>query len=313
MPNYLEQECPICHRPFQKDDDVVVCPECGAPYHRNCWQSSGQCIFRDKHGTPEQWQPKPSRDDEDTVVCGNCGTVNSKGSDTCSKCGRKLESPENSPRPDNLSVSIAKPNGASKSTAFSHETDTAAADKATFIGRNSEYYLPRFDLIERQNNRFSWNWCAAFFPVEWLLYRKMYKKFVIVFLLMLLISLPSVYIFGLSYQALIGNNDAYETFLSGGQLPAVQAPFFVTILSNAASTLMLLLRGALALTANSLYYTHVSKCVDKIKQGNTDPLYYRYVLSRKGGTNLTGVIFFLAAVFLFLIIGSVLLMLYIIK
>lgn len=316
MPNFLEQECPVCHRSFQPDDDVVVCPECGAPYHRDCWQRAGQCVFRDRHGTPGQWKPKPSRNDEDVVICGNCGAANAAGSHFCLKCGSRLEPPDKASRPETVSVAIAKPNGVSKNAAFVRTVDaaeTAAADRATFIGRNAAYYLPRFDQIEKQNGRFLWNWSAAFFPVEWLLYRKMYREFLFVLLLMLLMLSPSVYILGLSFHALAGNSDAYETFLTSGQLPEVQAPFWITILSDATSTLVLFVRGVLALSANYLYYRHVNGCIEKIKQGNTDPLYYRYELSKRGGTFFVGVLLFLIAAFLLVLIGSVLLALFVMK
>ena len=38
-------------------DDIVVCPECGAPYHRACYQEKGQCIFEELHKAGKAWEP----------------------------------------------------------------------------------------------------------------------------------------------------------------------------------------------------------------------------------------------------------------
>ena len=46
----------------------------------------------------------------------------------------------------------------------------------------------------------SWNWAAALFPAGWFLYRKMYKAFVLVFLLSLLFALPGLYMAGTAAQ-----------------------------------------------------------------------------------------------------------------
>ncbi|MEE0240886.1 MAG: RING finger protein, partial [Ruminococcus sp.] len=44
MADYTGQSCFVCQKPFEPEDDVVVCPECGTPYHRACWQHYGHCI-----------------------------------------------------------------------------------------------------------------------------------------------------------------------------------------------------------------------------------------------------------------------------
>ena len=47
--DYTGIKCPVCGKAFTKQDDVVVCPECGAPYHRECYRNTGHCIFLEKH------------------------------------------------------------------------------------------------------------------------------------------------------------------------------------------------------------------------------------------------------------------------
>ena len=45
--------CEHCKKAFTNDDDIVVCPVCGAPHHRECYVQNGNCANADKHGTNE--------------------------------------------------------------------------------------------------------------------------------------------------------------------------------------------------------------------------------------------------------------------
>lgn len=51
MPNYEEFKCPVCNKQFTKDDDIVTCPECGTPHHRECYMLSGHCVNQGLHAT----------------------------------------------------------------------------------------------------------------------------------------------------------------------------------------------------------------------------------------------------------------------
>ena len=44
MPKYYGCPCEGCGKPLTLQDDIVVCPDCGAPYHRVCYEKLGQCI-----------------------------------------------------------------------------------------------------------------------------------------------------------------------------------------------------------------------------------------------------------------------------
>ena len=47
--------CQFCHGILFEEDDIVVCPECGAPHHRECWQKAGKCALEEFHGTENQY------------------------------------------------------------------------------------------------------------------------------------------------------------------------------------------------------------------------------------------------------------------
>lgn len=48
-------KCGLCDKVFGDNDDVVFCPDCGAPAHRSCWQQEGECIYADRHGNGFSW------------------------------------------------------------------------------------------------------------------------------------------------------------------------------------------------------------------------------------------------------------------
>lgn len=55
---YIGESCVSCHEQFDKNDDVVVCPECGSPYHRDCYNKEGRCINTELHETGSEWKPE---------------------------------------------------------------------------------------------------------------------------------------------------------------------------------------------------------------------------------------------------------------
>ena len=53
---YSDYKCDGCGRVFQNDDDIVVCPECATPQHRECYKEKGGCVNAHLHAEGFQWQ-----------------------------------------------------------------------------------------------------------------------------------------------------------------------------------------------------------------------------------------------------------------
>ena len=49
MQNFLGNPCPYCGKNFESGDDIVVCPECGTPHHRDCYKEHSACANEEKH------------------------------------------------------------------------------------------------------------------------------------------------------------------------------------------------------------------------------------------------------------------------
>ncbi len=301
MLDYTEYTCPVCHRPFGAQDDVVVCPHCGAPHHRQCWQDAGQCAFADTHGTAEQWRPAVRRGDDDAVVCGNCGFVNPREAEICGKCGHTLEeelppSPAEQQPPVDAGVFYSEFSPYIGIAPDSMMYGEKAMDIATYLGPRSGFYLSRFHFMRMSKTKKSWNWAAALFPATWLLYRKMYKAFAVALGILLLMAIPYLpYILSVIGQT---TPSTIQEALISGVLP--EPPFWLYMYSRILFVLTFFLRALWACAANHVYQTHVLKDIRRIRTECTDPLCYRFTLSRCGGTNPLAVILFCALCILLL-------------
>lgn len=101
---FTEYKCPVCDKQFKKGDDIVVCPECGTPHHRECYEKEGHCHFADKHSPDfsfekeqqEEAEQQAEQDAKDGVVlCKRCGAENPKEMFYCSNCGAPLYGDDN--------------------------------------------------------------------------------------------------------------------------------------------------------------------------------------------------------------------------
>ena len=45
MSDYIGAKCIVCEKEFTKDDEIVVCPDCGTPYHKACYLKEGSYNF----------------------------------------------------------------------------------------------------------------------------------------------------------------------------------------------------------------------------------------------------------------------------
>ena len=100
---YSGYKCDGCGKPFEEDDDIVVCPECATPQHRDCYNEKGGCVNNHLHSDSFQWQGEKTVLQKEAVreeaaapeikndlMCPNCHHKNPHGSTMCQKCGLKF-------------------------------------------------------------------------------------------------------------------------------------------------------------------------------------------------------------------------------
>ena len=97
---YLNSVCDGCGLPLREDDDIVVCPECGTPQHRECYKKENRCVNEHRHSEGFEWEggsvsaPVETRtvkeDKEDMLPCPSCGHMNPRDAKRCENCSMKL-------------------------------------------------------------------------------------------------------------------------------------------------------------------------------------------------------------------------------
>lgn len=98
---YSGNLCDGCHQPLNDDDDIVVCPLCATPQHRDCYEKNNCCVNSHLHGTDFTWQGStnlnPVFPDEpqekqsaDELTCPRCGMKSPPGTERCPGCGMKF-------------------------------------------------------------------------------------------------------------------------------------------------------------------------------------------------------------------------------
>ncbi len=66
MNRFENKLCPVCRSRFIEKADIVVCPICGTPHHRSCYEIKGKCGLEEYHESGFTWngrlpdEPEPS-------------------------------------------------------------------------------------------------------------------------------------------------------------------------------------------------------------------------------------------------------------
>lgn len=98
---YENTICDGCKKKFEESDDVVVCPDCGTPQHRECYEKNGECVNAALHESGFSWHGEissPHTEKHETkknqngegLICPACGHENPAGSPFCEVCGQKF-------------------------------------------------------------------------------------------------------------------------------------------------------------------------------------------------------------------------------
>lgn len=281
MYRYAYDNCPVCGLTFTENDDVVVCPACGTPHHRECYKNFGGCANAEKHEDGFSFvsavpvHEEPSYDKTNTENNAEASQENTQEnpfeSDT-------FNSPFGHVITDNEKIN-----------------DVPVGDLKKFIGPAWIYYIPLFYAKVKGLRIFRINFSALMGSFAWLLSRKFY-----------LLGLASAFIniiccfFMHFYEAYAVNSGAeltVDAILSNTD-PFILIGYFIYAFASNIPFIIRLLTG---IFANKLY---MNKCIKKVKQinhssENADQFNAR--LSKKGGLNML-LLFLSAALYISYII-----------
>lgn len=322
MANYEGENCSKCGKPFEAGDDIVVCPDCGAPYHRTCSKELTQCVYFAKHETGEAYKSKEQRDRErmeaearkvdgrGELRCSRCGTMNAPDGLFCEVCGTPLKKQIDQQQRDAAGQESNEPGGFygpgmggipfhtipynPETTPFGglnpdEEIDgIPVKDLAIFLGQNSHYFLPRFKQMKEKNSN-TWNWAAMFLTHYYLLFRKVTWLGILMFLVSLLLSVPSLMA-------------DYDTLLHLDS-PNAAATFdedTLFLMASVFSLLSIAIRVFLGTFANRIYMNQVFRKIRKLREEYGDSPEYHSMLVKNGSVSIgwaTAVIVFTVVLF----------------
>ena len=305
MNKYVNVPCAKCGKPFTEDDDVVVCPDCGAPHHRSCYYELGHCALEENHAAGVMWQdPRKPEGSAATVACPRCGALNLADAQYCSTCGTPLDGSYQGPgsvgyggvdggyqRPsyeggDGTQGRPGEPQPIMTPLGPIHYDDdfdgVTAQEIAAFVGPNYRRYLSVFKMMKESGRGFSFNWSGFFFSYCFLFYRKLYRPAIVVMSIMAMLFVPRMiyasetmkYILNVYMDVAVSYDMALITNLEG--------------IISITNILQLALMFLLAAFSDKVYYNHVIGEIKKLRQAapaTIDQEQFLSMLAVNGRTN----------------------------
>mgnify|MGYP004714478723 CR=1 FL=1 len=306
MTRYTGNHCPVCEQAFTDEDDIVVCPDCGTPYHRACWQKVGACMHKSEHAAGLEWQPEFGPDAEKgahEATCPNCGPHNQPAAAQCSPCGCPLpkdDGPRPDPKDEDAQVpiyardpsTVHKPDDSRTTPGPRIDTYTAddnggicrreigpedpiegikAKDWAAFVGRSPIYYLMQFFRMSETKQKVTLSLSAFLFGPAYLFYRKMWKQGLLATLVMVVLSIPG-------FMSIIATfNPTFFGSLPLGWLPAAYTIGEIGIWA---------FKVILGMFAVSWYHDSSKAQIEEIYMACPEGDGRTELLLQRGGTNL---------------------------
>ncbi|MCR5653754.1 MAG: DUF2628 domain-containing protein [Ruminococcus sp.] len=289
-------ECPVCDIAVKDGDDIVVCPDCGAPHHRECWEKENRCACEDRHGEDFDYS-RDTDNQPDITVCPVCSQENAKDAFYCSKCGTPLNTgTQQTYQNRNQNNTNPFASAFDPMAGVDPEEDMSgvtAGELAKFVGSSTQYFMRVFNKI-KTFGRSKFSFCAFIFNGFYLLYRKMYKLGAIIASVMILMMLAEMYIqYSPAYSALSKAIEASAStatgYLSGytSVLNAYMSLDFnnqvLIFIMMMCSSLRLGIQIVVGIFANRWYFRHCRTQVKSIKENSENP---NKEIEKKGGVNL---------------------------
>ncbi len=284
MWNYEGAQCPHCGKELQQTDDIVVCPDCGTPQHRSCWQQHGECGNAAKHAEGFVWS-KPvlpaAAEEEPEITCPRCGRANNAANIFCAFCGSELN--RSADTQSSQFPGLAAFTQQQQQIPDETYEDIPASDWQLYIGPNSYSYFRHFEIQRQRNSKISFAVIPAIFPDLYFLYRKAWVTGIILGVLMVVLSLPAMF-------------SLYFEYFGLSSVLGLSYEFWLKAMSWS-SYAVLAVRLVCSLLGIWIYRKESARRMRKIKAQSLNDSDYRQKLVRRGGTSWVGILIYCAACF----------------
>ncbi len=280
------EKCAVCKAYLFQDDDIVYCPECGAPHHRECYNSLGHCGLQELHGTDDQYKktveldPDESQDNTiNMITCEICGEEYDSSEDKCPSC--------NAPNISKMGgrfISFDFFGGVPSNTDLGN--GVTAEEAKQFVVSNTHRYIPKF-LKFKQGKKISWNWLAFLVPSAWLLSRKMYLLGIVTAAVQVALSILTIpFVAATNQLDLSAARNSFEmaTLIMDNMSVIGESVLYTATIGSFLNTIISVL---LAIFGDYIYRNRVITKVNEIKRNNT---IIDEELQKKGGVNFIAAI-----------------------
>ena len=179
--NYTGKLCDGCRQPLENGDDIVVCPICGTPQHRSCYEKNNKCVNEYLHSTGFAWtDPEEEQRKKEEELKARQNVQEAQPSD---------QPVFASPTPQNMESVFLR------GVLYDPKDDVGGAtvgEAADFIQNSAPRYIRKYMKQKKKGRKLSWNWAAFFFSPYWFFYRKLYKAGAFFLALSVALSLATV-------------------------------------------------------------------------------------------------------------------------
>lgn len=305
--NYTGEKCVACGKAFVDEDDVVVCPECGSPHHRDCYSINKRCANIALHEANEKW--KRSGDDDTENEKFRLEGAPEFAEKSAERSDRRSDEPYaggfgNGMNGENGGVfSEGDIDAALSFIGFNPNEDMGGAtvkEVSQFVGTNTLYYLPIFKRMKDFGTKVSINISCLIFPPLYFANRRMWGWAIVSAVLVVLLGMPELI---LTLASQLKDIERYESVLSViyDHQNTLQTLSTYTGLGSWIVSMFLCLFG------NWLYYRYVMRSIRKIKTLCTDDSAKTQYIMNGGGVrplNILLITIIMSAVSLFLLYGA---------
>ncbi len=296
--NYLNEVCPVCKKEFSDEDDIVVCPVCGTPHHRECYSESGVCANEKQHLSGFEWKPTNAVKETPkafgkqphikTVVCPNCHRENPAEEPNCIYCSARLYNDPSAfakaqPFPTNMPYATQVIEISPDDTLGSHKV----GEVAQYVQMNAHSYIPKFFKQEKTGKKFSFNWAAFFFSPYWFFFRKMNVIGIVLMMISLLVTG-----FCTNQNFVDASNKYYtcaEQYVQGEVSQEEMTQASMELIKTPEVIIMTVTEGAIkifsGIFANKFYKKKIEKDLTDIKSERLSDDEYRLKVFKRGGVS----------------------------
>lgn len=289
---YDNAVCDGCGEQLLENEDVVVCPVCGTPQHRKCYEVNNKCVNEHLHESGFEWiNSNPPEAPIEAVSVQPFAPA------------RDEPVPVGIPMPAlDVNPVFYEKSGLNPNDEFDgvkvHE-----AVSYTQVGAKS--YVKKFARSDGKKHFISWNWGAFFFSPAWFFYRKLYKLgfiFLALGVAVNLFLLPQNEKIDASYESM---NAAYTEYADSlralakehseenEKAVAVKQAAVQKQIDEIAPSMALIFLGNFfvpnliaALIANGFYKRKMLADINIARTSTSDERIMKYTLLRRGGVAL---------------------------